>query len=178
MPAVAPSGALSLPLDALARMVAESAAFRAACGLAVDDALAAAKLYEGDNHARHIWLVEVETKRLQAHAPNCLIQWPATGALQFDEHSFGAHNDQEPSGQLRLILFDRDQRPGDLEASAIAFGNFCGGVLADLESISGASGWLSLRGMRTELGPLLPDDDELETAGGLFWMASWLFDWR
>ncbi len=161
-----PTGPLTTPLSKLAALVAESATFRAAVG-AADSTAALTKIH----------FPCLATPYLRDALPCAVLQQGPSWSLE--QVAGGSQNWlwPAPGSSIRLILADCDRYPKDLEASGVAFLNYCGGVLQDLADLAGRDDRLDVTGIRQEVAPVLPSQEE-DKAGAVWWKASFLIAWR
>jgi len=122
-----PAGPYTMPLAALASMVAETWAFQTWCGLAYPDPDAELKLVSGDGGWKRIWYPALDNidylKVLPAAILSFGAEWqltPVAGGARTYFHG--------PRGEITLELVDL-ARHANRESAARDFGNFLGQLL-------------------------------------------------
>lgn len=121
-----PLGPYTVPLQMLAQMVAECAAFQNRVGLSYPDPDAIDKLVSGDGANKRIYYPAIEsTDQVLDKLPAAIISESEDWTLPMV--AGGSHNYfHGPRGSLELILMDHDRHPGSIEASKRDFMNFVG----------------------------------------------------
>ncbi len=137
---LAATSTLALAKSSLRSMVAASAAFQAAVG-AVDAAHALDKVYLSAAQAK-------DDREFASLRPFAVVGTHAEISFLADEG--GTKNYLRPRGGILLYLTQNDLFADDAADSSVAFDNFAGGVIDDLQGLAGLDDNLAITELHLE----------------------------
>jgi hypothetical protein len=173
-PAPVPEGPRCVPMAKLAALVAICPTFRSRCDVPDDDS-ASKRLIAGDaDHPQRIFFPDVDWDKHDVF-PSAVIQPGANWRGSTD--ASGRRHYLKFSGNLRLILMDKDRYDGDMGRSLRDFENFLGNLAQDLAIRFARNDNLAATDIQIELPPALCSDEETVSRGKAYWTASFLVDW-
>lgn len=152
----------------LCAMLAATAGLQRQLGLDPEDAGSA------EEAAQHVLPPLRDPEDLRHHLPAIVVE--VATELSFECDASGArHELTEARGTFRLIIADNAKSDDDLE-SYLNFLAFAGAVLSGLAEQSAVSDNLAITNLSQSGEPLLSDD--VESAGGPWWLTEWMVTWE